>query len=99
MTLLKPGLCKFGWVWSSLRRRPQSFLYQRCGVGTEFPYRLFSLKEICSDHAVEAEFSVQVLGIRVASGVDSEFPYRVCIVDRGLIAATLFAATVSDSQM
>ena len=41
---------------------------------------------------------MQVLGTRVASGVDTEFPYRVRIVDRGLIAATLFAA-VSDSQI
>ena len=31
-----------------------------------------------------------VLQVRVASGVDAEFPYRVRIVDRGLIAATLF---------
>ena len=29
--------------------------------------------------------------------VDAEFPYRVPIVDRGTIAAPLFAATVSDS--
>ena len=34
----------------------------------------------------------------MASGVETEFPYRVRIVDRGLIAATLFAATISDSQ-
>ena len=56
------------------------------------------LKEICTDQEIEAEFSVQVLGIRVASGVDTDFPYRVRIVDTALIAATLFAATVSDSQ-
>ena len=41
---------------------------------------------------------MQVLEIHAASGVDTEFPYRVHIVDRGLIATTLFAATVSDSQ-
>ena len=35
----------------------------------------------------------------MASGVDTEFPYRVRIVNRGLIAATLFADTISDSQM
>ena len=34
----------------------------------------------------------------MASGVDTEFPCRVGNVDRGLIDATLFAATVSDSQ-
>ena len=39
-----------------------------------------------------------VLQARVAFGVDTEFPYRVRIVDRGLITATLFAATISDSQ-
>ena len=33
----------------------------------------------------------------MASGVDTEFPYRGRIVDR-LITATLFAATLSDSQ-
>ena len=57
-----------------------------------------SLKKICTNRTVEAEFSVQVLAVRVASGVDTEFPYQICIVDRGLIAATLFATTVSDSQ-
>ena len=46
-----------------------------------------------------AEFSVQVLGIHVASGVDTKFPYRVRIVDRGLIAAALFADTVFDSHI
>ena len=36
------------------------------------------LKEICTDQAVEAEFSVQVLGIRVASVVEISVsgPYR-----------------------
>ena len=33
---------------------------------------------------------VQVLEIRVASGVDIKFPYGVLIADRGLSAATLF---------
>ena len=37
--------------------------------------------------------------VRVASKVDTEFPYRVRIVDMGLIAAALFAETVSDSQI
>ena len=41
---------------------------------------------------------MQVLGIRVASGVETEFPYRVRIASRGLIATTLFADTVSDPQ-
>ena len=44
------------------------------------------------------ENSAGVLQVRVASGVDTEFPYRVRNVDRRLIAVTLFAATVSDSQ-
>ena len=37
----------------------------------------------------------------VASGVNTEFPYRVRIVDRGrgVIAATLFADTISDRQI
>ena len=40
------------------------------------------------------------LEIRVLrNAVDTEFPYRVRIVDMGLIAATLFADTVSDSQI
>ena len=30
--------------------------------------------------------------------VDTEFPYRALVVFVGLIAATLFADTVSDSQ-
>ena len=38
------------------------------------------------------------LEIRVASGVDIAILYRVLIVDMGLIAATMFADTVSDSQ-
>ena len=69
------------------RQCPQSFLYRRCGVDTELPYRLFSWVRICTDQTIEAEFSVQVLGIHVASGVNTEFPYRVRIVDRGLIAS------------
>ena len=43
------------------------------------------------------ENSAWFLPVHVARGVDTEFPYRVRIVDRGLIAATLFADTVSDS--
>ena len=39
-----------------------------------------------------------ILQVRVASEVDTEFPYRARIVDRGSIAATLFAATVSNFQ-
>ena len=34
---------------------------------------LFSLKEICADQAVGTESSVQVLGNRLASGVDTKF--------------------------
>ena len=34
------------------------------------------------------------LEIRVASRVDTEFRYGVCIVDMGLIATTLFADNV-----
>ena len=51
------------------------------------------------DSALTKKSVVQVLGICVASGVDTEFPYQVRIVDRGLIAATLFADTVSASQV
>ena len=38
------------------------------------------------------------LVIHVASRFDTEFPYRVHIVDMGLIATTLFADSVCDSQ-
>ena len=63
--------------------------YRRCGVDTEIPYWLPFGREFC-----------WVLPVRVASRVDTEFPYRVHIVDMGgLVAATLFADTVSDSQM
>ena len=62
--------------------------YRRCGVDTEIPYRLPFWREFC-----------WVLPIRVASGVDTECLYRVRIVNRGLIAATLFAVTISDSQI
>ena len=62
--------------------------YRGCRVDAEIPYRLPFWREFC-----------RILQVRVASGVDTEFPYRVRIVDRGLIAATLFADTVSsDSQ-
>ena len=36
--------------------------------------------------------------VQAASGAKTEFPHRVLIVDREMIAATLFAATVFDSQ-
>ena len=55
---------------------------QKVGFGFLF-LAWFSLKEIWPDQAVEAEFSVQVVGIRVASGFESESPGRVRIVDRG----------------
>ena len=73
------------------KRRPQSCPYRQCGVDTEIPYRLPFWRGFC-----------WVLQVRVDSRVDTELPYRVCIVDAiigGLIAATLFAATISDSQM
>ena len=55
---------------------------------TEIPCRLPFWREFC-----------WILRVRVASGVDTKFAHRVRIVDRGgLILATLFAATVSDSQ-
>ena len=57
-------------------------------VGSILKFRMsFPFGEFCS-----------VLQVRAASGVDTESPYRVRVVDRGLIAATLFGATVSDSQ-
>ena len=62
--------------------------YRRCGVDTEIPYRLPFWRKFCC-----------VFPVRVASGVDTEFPYRVRVVDSlgGLIAAILFADTVSNS--
>ena len=69
------------------KRRPQSCPYRRCGVDIEFPYGLRFRREFC-----------WVLQVRVAFGFDTEFPYQVRIVDRGLIATTLFAAAFSDSQ-
>ena len=47
--------------------------YRRCGVDTEVPYRLPFWKEFCL-----------FLPVRVDPGVDTEFPYQVCIVDRGV---------------
>ena len=38
-----------------------------------------------------------VIGFGGIQAVDTEFPYRIPIVDRGTIAAILFAAPVSDS--
>ena len=70
--------------------------YRRCGVDTEIPYRLFSLFSLilCSGESVEAEFTCWFGGIET---VDTEFPYRVPIVDRGAIAVPLFADPISDS--
>ena len=45
----------------------------RCGVDAEIPYRLAFWREFC-----------WVLQVRVASGVNTEFPYRVRIADRGV---------------
>ena len=56
------------------------------GVDTEIPYWLPFWREFC-----------WVLQVRVAFGVDTEFPYRVRVVDRG--GWLLFADTVSDSQI
>ena len=61
--------------------------YRRCGVDTEIPYRLFSLI-LCSGESVEAELVVGFGGIQT---VDTEFPYRVPIVDRGTIAVPLLS--------
>ena len=61
-------------------------LNRRCGVDTEIPYRLFSLI-LCSGKSAEASLVVGFGGIQA---VDTEFPYRVPIVDRGTIAAALF---------
>ena len=61
--------------------------YRRCGVDTEFPYRL------------SLSFSAVVSQLRPScpigfggTGVDTEFPYRVPIVDRVTIAVPLFDA-------
>ena len=47
--------------------------YRRCGFDTQIPYRLPFWREFCC-----------VSLVRVDSGVDTEFPYRVRIVDRGV---------------
>ena len=47
--------------------------YRRCGVDTKIPYRLPFWKEFC-----------RVLQVRVVSRDDTEFAYRVRIVDRGV---------------
>ena len=68
---------------------------RQCGVDTEIPYQLFSLI-LCRGESVEAR---SVVGFGGIQAVDAEFSYRVPIVDRGAIAAPLFAAprAVSDS--
>ena len=53
--------------------------YRRCGVDTEIPCRLFSLI-LCSSESLEAEFTRWFGGIEA---VDTEFLYRVPIVERG----------------
>ena len=53
---------------------------------------VFSLKEICTDQAVEAQFSVQILGIRVASAVDTEFPYLTEGISTGVWCVPGFGA-------
>ena len=54
---------------SALNRCP----CRRCGVDIEIPYRLPFWREFCL-----------FLSVRVAPGVDAEFPYRARIVDRGV---------------
>ena len=56
--------------------------HRRCRVNTEIPYRLFSLI-LCSGESLEAEFTRWFGGIEA---IDTEFPYRVPIIDRGLEA-------------
>ena len=60
--------------------------YRQCWVDTEIPYRLFSL--ILSSGHLRLSLLVGFGGIEA---VDTEFPYRVPIVDRGAIAVPLFA--------
>ena len=67
--------------------------YRRCGVDTEIQYRLLSLI-LCGVESLEAELLVGFGGIEA---IDTEFPYRVPIVDRGAIAVPLFADPISDS--
>ena len=67
--------------------------YRRCGVDTEIPYRLFSLILCLAGHL---KLSLLV-GFGGIEAVDTEFPYRVPIVDRGAIAVPLFADPLSDS--
>ena len=74
--------CSFGYVLSIFRSLGNGVRkhgvrhrcpYRRCGVDTEIPYRPPFWREFC-----------WVLPVCVASRVDTEFPYRVCIVDRGV---------------
>ena len=67
--------------------------YQRRGVDTEIPCRRFSLI-LCSGESVEASV---VVGFGAIQAVNTESPYRVPIIDRGTIAAPLFADPFSDS--
>ena len=72
-------------------RPHQSRPYQQCGVDTEFPYGLSFLKKSALAGQLRLRF-------RVAPAVDTEFRYRVRIVDMVFIAATLSADTISDAQ-
>ena len=66
--------------------------YRRCGVDTEIPYRLSPFSAVAS----HLRLSVLV-GFGGIEAIDTEFPYRVPIVDRGAIAVPLFADPISDS--
>ena len=74
--------------WRPQKRRPQSCPYQRCGVDTEIPYRFPNSVEKSVGFCRSVWLPVSILNFRIRS---------VSSIG-GLIAATLFAATVSDSQ-
>ena len=63
-------------------------------MDAETPYRLFSLI-LCSGESLEAEFT-RCRGFGGIEAIDTEFPYRVPIVDRGAIAVPLFADPISE---
>ena len=47
--------------------------------------------------AVASQLRPILVGFGAIQAIDADFPYRVPTVDRGTIAAPLFAAPVSDS--
>ena len=69
--------------------------YQRCGVDTEIPYRLFSLI-LCSGESVEAEFTHWFLEASRQSILNFRIGFLSSIGGGG-IAVPPFADPISDS--